>query len=126
MKLAARREAPAANEAPVTQQDQSESGYYEALDLYTPGLLPPPAIPIHPVLSFSSFRGGKQALPSILNVGNSRLVTSGRIAIAMALRQIGVHPGDEVLLPSYCCASMVDPVEWCGLKPVFYGMSETL
>lgn len=126
MKPAARREAPATRDAQVLQSEHEDSGYYRALNLYTPGLLPPPAIPVHPVLSFASFRGGKSAPPSILDAGESRQVTSGRIAIAMALRQIGVHKGDEVLVPAYCCASMVDPVMWLGLKPVFYRVNEVL
>ncbi len=126
MKPAARRDAPAADESPATAKDVNESGYYQALDLYTPGLLPAPAIPVHPVLSFASFRGGRGTTPSILDSGEVRLVTSGRIAIAMALQQIGAQPGDEVLLPAYCCSSMVDPVEWSGVTPVFYKITDDL
>ena len=50
----------------------------------------------------------------------TKLVTSGRIAIALALRQMGIGPGDAVLVPSFHCASMIEPVTWSGATPVFY------
>jgi dTDP-4-amino-4,6-dideoxygalactose transaminase len=31
-----------------------------------------------------------------------------------------VGPGDAVLVPSYHCASMIEPVVWAGARPVFY------
>jgi perosamine synthetase len=77
--------------------------------------------PVKPVLSFASFF--KRAAPpvrSILDVGNAKLVTSGRIAIALALRQMKVAPGDGVLVPAFHCASMIEPVIWAGATPVFY------
>ncbi|MEM9056544.1 MAG: aminotransferase class I/II-fold pyridoxal phosphate-dependent enzyme [Pseudomonadota bacterium] len=126
MKPAAHREAPAPGEASDATGDQDESGYYRALDLYTPGLLPPAVVPVHPVLSFAGFFGGRSATQAIVDAGDARLVTSGRIAIAMALQRIGVAPGDEVLLPAYCCKSMVDPVRWAGLEPVFYRVTDEL
>lgn len=81
-----------------------------------------PAIPLAPVLSLDSLRrdGTGRRAASVLDAGSVRLVTSGRIAIALALRQIGVGPGDEVLLPAYHSGSMVPPVLWRGALPVFY------
>jgi perosamine synthetase len=58
--------------------------------------------------------------PSVLDAGDIRLVTSGRIAIALALREIGAGPGDKVLLPAYHSKSMVAPVAACGAAPVFF------
>ena len=82
---------------------------------------PPPRIPTAPILSFASlnFEGGKRP-PSILDAGEARFVTSGRVAIALALRQMKVNAGDTVLVPSYHCASMIEPVIWSGATPVFY------
>ncbi|CAN7660211.1 aminotransferase class I/II-fold pyridoxal phosphate-dependent enzyme [Pseudoduganella sp. LjRoot289] len=77
-------------------------------------------IPTKPVLSRSSFSGRGAHTPSILDAREVRLVTSGRVAIAMALRQMGVGAGDKVLVPSYHCASMIEPVVWLGATPVFY------
>ncbi|MBQ5964528.1 DegT/DnrJ/EryC1/StrS aminotransferase family protein [Massilia sp. ZL223] len=80
-----------------------------------------PAIPLAPVLSLASFRrdGGARAL-TVLDAGAARLVTSGRVAIALALRELGVGAGDSVLLPAYHSASMVPPVLWRGALPLFY------
>lgn len=83
--------------------------------------LPRPAIPLSPVLSTTSFgRAAGARAAGVLDAGASRLVTSGRVAIALALRAIGVGPGDSVLLPAYHSASMVPPVLWCGATPLFY------
>jgi perosamine synthetase len=56
----------------------------------------------------------------VLDAGAVRLVTSGRIAIALALREMGVQAGDTVLVPAYHSMSMVAPVLACGARPVFY------
>jgi perosamine synthetase len=82
---------------------------------------PPPRIPTAPILSFASlnFEGGERP-PSILDAGETRFVTSGRVAIALALRQMKIGAGDAVLVPSYHCASMIEPVIWAGATPVFY------
>ncbi len=78
-------------------------------------------LPVGPVLSLASFRRGNyRNVPSILDAGARRYVTSGRVAIAQALRLAGVQAGDAVLVPSYHCASMVEPVIWAGATPVFY------
>jgi len=78
-------------------------------------------LPISPPLSMASFlRGLHGPVRSILDAGPRRYVTSGRVAIALALREAGVGPGDAVLVPSYHCASMIEPVIWAGATPVFY------
>jgi perosamine synthetase len=82
-----------------------------------------PRIPLAPILSASSFRrAGKRTeqASTVLDAGEVRLVTSGRVAIALALRELGIGPGDTVLVPAYHSASMVPPVLWRGATPVFY------
>jgi dTDP-4-amino-4,6-dideoxygalactose transaminase len=59
-------------------------------------------------------------LASVLDAGQSRLVTSGRVAIALALREMGVGAGDAVLVPAYHSPSMIPPVLHLGASPVFY------
>lgn len=82
---------------------------------------PLPDIPTNPVLSWESFCGTRHsAIPSVLDAGSAIFVTSGRMAIALALRQMGVGPGQEVLLPAYHCVSMVAPVAWLGAGCCFY------
>lgn len=79
-------------------------------------------IPTQPVLSSTSFLPGKRSgsIASVLDAGDVKFVTSGRVAIALAMKEIGVGPGDKVLVPAYHCASMVQPVVWAGATPVFY------
>jgi dTDP-4-amino-4,6-dideoxygalactose transaminase len=79
------------------------------------------AIPPVPVLSLAAFAGGRRAaLPSLLDGADARLVTSGRIAIGLALRALGVGSGDVVLVPAYHSPSMIPPAHWCGAEVAFY------
>lgn len=82
------------------------------------------AVPIKPTLSWRSF-GPHRRTPvrSVLDAGNRLEVTSGRIAIAIALQNLGVQPGDEVLVPAYHCGAMVEPIVALGATPVFYRIS---
>jgi len=43
-----------------------------------------------------------------------------RYAIFLALRELGLEPGDEVLAPSYVCAAAVNPILAYGCQPAFY------
>ncbi|MCI0667216.1 MAG: aminotransferase class I/II-fold pyridoxal phosphate-dependent enzyme [Methylococcaceae bacterium] len=78
-------------------------------------------------MSFNFCRGGKsRTIYSIRDVGNPVLLTSGRDAIAIALKQIGVNQGSRVLLPAYNCRAMVEVVEWSGAEPVLYRINSDL
>jgi dTDP-4-amino-4,6-dideoxygalactose transaminase len=79
-----------------------------------------PRAPLAPVLSGASFGRGAASLPSVLDAGAVRLVTSGRIALALALGELDVAQGDQVLLPAYHSLSMVPPVLARGATPLFY------
>ncbi|WP_426173138.1 aminotransferase class I/II-fold pyridoxal phosphate-dependent enzyme [Massilia sp. TWR1-2-2] len=86
---------------------------------------PAAVAPVSPVLSFDSFfDSGAPPVRSILDAGQAREVTSGRIAIALALRQMNIKAGDSVLVPSFHCASMIEPVTWSGATPVFYRIND--
>ncbi len=86
---------------------------------------PAPVAPVSPVLSFDSFfSNGAPPVRSILDAGPVREVTSGRIAIALALRQMNINASDSVLVPSFHCASMIEPVTWSGATPVFYRIND--
>ena len=43
----------------------------------------------------------------------------GRVAMYAILRSLGVGDGDEVILPGYTCVMDVNPIKYCGAKPVF-------
>ena len=95
--------------------------------LATPGATGTPArprVPLAPVLSVASFTHGgtvaPERLPSVLDAGPVLLVTSGRIAIGMALREMELKPGDAMLVPAWHTQSMVAPLLWAGVQPVFY------
>ncbi len=84
-------------------------------------IYPKPSIPTLPILSFASFNHAERRhIPSVLDVGGAKFVTSGRVAIALALRQMKIGKNDKVLLPAYHCSSMVEPVIWADATPIFY------
>jgi dTDP-4-amino-4,6-dideoxygalactose transaminase len=79
-------------------------------------------VPLRPVLASSELGIGrsKGVYPSVLQAGEAALVTSGRVAVALALRELRLPAESEVLIPAYHCSSMVEPVVWAGAKPVFF------
>lgn len=46
------------------------------------------------------------------------LTDTGKSALYVALKLLGVEPQSEVIMPSYCCASVVASVVRAGCKPV--------
>lgn len=81
---------------------------------------PKPHIPIDPVLDADLFGGKDPPVSSVLDVAHVRHVTSGRMAIGLALEQMDVRAGDQVLMPAYHSRSMVEPVVAIGAEPVFF------
>jgi dTDP-4-amino-4,6-dideoxygalactose transaminase len=83
---------------------------------------PAPKIPPSAVLDFVSIKkhSVNTAIPSVLNIKNARLTTSGRAAIALALEHANITAGDEVLIPAYHCEAMVAPAKWRGARVIFY------
>ena len=77
-----------------------------------------PRVPLAPVLTADAF--GRAHAASVLDAGPARHVTSGRIAIANALFEMHIGPGDLVLMPAYHSLSMLPPVLACGAGVVFY------
>ena len=72
-----------------------------------------------------SWRGASRP-QSLLDASQQRLTTSGRAALAIALRELGIAPGDEVLLPAYRCSAMVGPILSLGAVPVSYKVNADL
>ncbi|WP_324256059.1 DegT/DnrJ/EryC1/StrS family aminotransferase [Niveibacterium sp. 24ML] len=58
------------------------------------------------------------------NAASVTPTTSGRAAIALALRTLGCKHGDRVLVPTYHCPTMVAPIVALGGEPVFYPIDE--
>jgi perosamine synthetase len=81
----------------------------------------PDRIPRLPVLGWSALASTRgSGFPSLLDRPRSAFTASGRMAIALALRALGVSSGDSVLVPTYHCPTMIAPVAHCGATPVFF------
>ena len=85
-----------------------------------------PIMPALPVLgkNISLFKSNNST--SILNYSHISFLTSGGSAIYSALNAHGVGSSDEVLIPSYHCPAMVEPVISLGAKPVFYSITRDI
>jgi dTDP-4-amino-4,6-dideoxygalactose transaminase len=57
-------------------------------------------------------------LAARLSVPGAIACDTGRAALEIALRATGVRTGDEVVLPTFCCVSIVPPVLAIGAEPV--------
>ena len=51
-------------------------------------------------------------------VADALLCGSGSLALELALRACGVRDGDEVVIPTFCCAAVVPPIVAVGAVPV--------
>jgi len=87
---------------------------------------PPARIPLRPVLALSevALSTARVPFPSVLEAGEVAFVTSGRVAVALALRELALEEGAEVLVPAFHCSSMVEPVVWAGGQPRFFRIRE--
>jgi len=65
------------------------------------------------VLEFERLMGERTKRPYAI------AVASGGLALEIALKSLGIGPGDEVLLPAFGHASNVHSVLHCGARPVF-------
>jgi hypothetical protein len=78
-------------------------------------------IPRLPVFGWQALRGRSHAeVPCMLGLPGLRYSTSGRASILLALEALDVGPGDQVLLPTYHCPTMVAPASGLRAVPVFY------
>ena len=61
-----------------------------------------------------------------LGVRNVLLCGSGSLALELALRACGVQPGDEIVVPTFCCSAIVRPILSLGATPVLADIGEEL
>lgn len=61
-----------------------------------------------------------------LGVSNALLCNSGSLALEVALRACDLRPGDEVVIPTFCCTSVVSPILAIGAHPVLADVGEEL
>ena len=88
-------------------------------------MIQPREVPRLPVLDWQGFGlGGIRAVPSIVDGSVHFFTSSGRAAIMLGLESLGVHEGDQVLVPTYHCPTMVAPIIAVGAEPVFYPIND--
>lgn len=86
----------------------------------------PLTLPRLPVLGWAAFAGARRpSLPCVLELPGATLTSSGRAAIALALRSLELRDGDRVLVPTYHCPTMVAPIVAAGAKPAFFPIDHT-
>lgn len=61
-----------------------------------------------------------------LGVGRATLCGSGSLALELALREGGVRSGDEIIIPSFCCSTVVPPILAVGATPVLADIGNEL
>ena len=61
-----------------------------------------------------------------LGVEAAVLCGSGSLAFEIALRVCGVREADEVIIPTFCCTSVVPPILAVGARPVLADIGEEL
>ncbi len=81
------------------------------------------ALPKGPVFGWASFqRADAPGIPSVEDLPNTALTTSGRSAIFQALLQLQLPPQSSILVPTYHCPTMVAPVLLAGHTPAYFGI----
>lgn len=65
-------------------------------------------------------------LAALFSTPGAIACNSGRAAMELALRATGVGAGDEVVIPTFCCASIVPPVLAVGALPVLADVGDAL
>jgi dTDP-4-amino-4,6-dideoxygalactose transaminase len=68
----------------------------------------------------------RSALIKKIGVKSALLCSSGTAALEIALRACGVGRGDEVIIPTFCCTSVVFPALAVEALPVLADMGEDL
>jgi aminotransferase len=54
------------------------------------------------------------------------LCSSGSLALELALRACGVRGGDEVVVPTFCCTTVIPPILAAGALPVLADVGDSL
>jgi perosamine synthetase len=61
----------------------------------------------------------EKRFPEFIGVKYGALTTSGTTALHLALKAIGIKPGDEVIIPAFTMIASAFAVCYCGARPVF-------
>ena len=104
----------------LVAESESKSG------ISMPETYPRPRIPLLPLLSWRTLfaRQTGSCGSTVLDAGRAIDTTSGRAAIAVALKYAGVQAGDKVLVPAFHCQSMIEPIKAMSAVPVYFRIHE--
>jgi len=67
---------------------------------------------------FTETRSFEEEIGRYVGAPHAVVVTSGTVAIYLALLASGIGPGDRVLVPAYTMAGTYTAVAWCGAQPI--------
>lgn len=88
-------------------------------------MIQPREVPRLPVFDWQGLGfGAAREVPSVTDGSAHVFTSSGRAAIMLGLESLGVGEGDQVLVPTYHCPTMVAPIVAVGAEPVFYPINE--
>jgi dTDP-4-amino-4,6-dideoxygalactose transaminase len=68
----------------------------------------------------------EERLATLFSTPSAVACNSGRAALELALRATGVGAGDEVVVPTFCCTSIVPPIVAAGASPVLADVGNAL
>lgn len=85
-----------------------------------------PRVPLAPIMSFRGLYPRNARGCSAFNRGRRVALTSGRVAIATAVKHAHFPEASQILLPALHCTAMVAPVRWAGMDVVFYPLRSDL
>jgi perosamine synthetase len=66
----------------------------------------------------------ESAVAQYLGLAGGVATSSGATALFLALKALEIGPGDEVILPTYVCGSVLDVIGWTGAVPVLCDVSD--
>jgi perosamine synthetase len=84
-------------------------------------------VPNWPVLNpFTLLAPPRNALPPPLNAPTARFYSYGRVALLHGLQLLRIRSGDNVLIPSFICPSVLAPFNALGIGVRYYEVNDNL
>jgi dTDP-4-amino-4,6-dideoxygalactose transaminase len=65
-----------------------------------------------------------QAVGKELDSKHVYYLDSARSALMVALKAMGIGPGDEVIVTAFTCLVVVNPITWLGAKPIYVDINK--
>lgn len=66
----------------------------------------------------------EEKFASYLNINYATTVSNGTVALHLALKTLGIGPGDEVIVPTFTYIASVNAIAYVGATPVFVDSKE--